>query len=301
MNTSAKNIEKKEKRTVAFTSVLAAIFLTAMKLIVGLITGSLGILSEALHSGLDLIAAMMTFFAVKIADKPPDKEHNFGHGKVENLSALFETLLLLLTCVWIVWEAVGRLSSGEVIIKITIWSYAVVIISIIVDISRSRRLMKIAKKYNSQALEADALHFSTDILSSFVVLLGLVGASYGFYSADAFAALVVALIVVGISFRLGKRAIDVLLDRSPANARAIVESILANCNEVRYFHDVKVRSSGATTFIAATIHVEPTITIEEAHRIAERVESEIKREIPNSQILIHQEPDIDPEDYKLKL
>jgi cation diffusion facilitator family transporter len=300
LNINAKNIEKKEKWTVAFASILAAIFLTAMKLIVGLVTGSLGILSEALHSGLDLIAAIMTFFAVKIADKPPDKEHNFGHGKVENLSALFETLLLLITCVWIVWEAVVRLSSGEIIIKVTIWSYTVVIISIIVDITRSRRLMKIAKKYNSQALEADALHFSTDILSSFVVLLGLVGASYGFYSADAFAALVVALIVVGISFRLGKRAIDVLLDRSPANARAIAENILGSCSEVKYYHDVKVRSSGATTFIAATIHVEPTITIEEAHRIAERVESEIKREIPNSQILIHQEPDIDPEDYKLK-
>jgi len=228
----SKDKEKREKRTVALSSIIAAIFLTTMKLIVGILTGSLGILSEALHSGLDLVAAMMTYFAVKIADKPPDTEHNFGHGKVENLSALFETFLLLITCAWIIWEAVSRLTTGEVIIKVTVWSYLVVIISIIVDIIRSRRLMKIAKKYNSQALEADALHFSTDILSSFVVLLGLVGASLEFYSADVFAALVVALIVIGISFRLGKKAIDVLLDRSPANAKAIVEQILKSNDEV---------------------------------------------------------------------
>jgi len=285
--------EQKEKRTVALSSIFAAIALTAMKLVVGLLTGSLGLLSEALHSGLDLVAATMTFFAVKIADKPPDKDHHFGHGKVENLSALFETLLLLITCGWIVWEAVSRLTSGDTIIKVTIWSYAVVIISIIVDIGRSRALMRVAKKYNSQALEADALHFSTDILSSFVVLLGLIGANFGFYSADSFAALVVALIVIGISFRLGKRSIDVLLDRSPAHATSIVRKALESNQDVKYFHDIKVRSSGATTFIAATIHVDPKISIEEAHRIAERVELKIKEEIPKSQILIHQEPDID--------
>ena len=301
MQTVSKKIEKQEKRKVTLISIVAAVFLTAMKLLVGLLTGSLGLLSEALHSALDLIAAMMTYFAVKIADKPADSDHNFGHGKVENLSALLETLLLLITCVWIVWEAVHRLVNGEVAIIVSVWSYIVVITSMIVDIGRSRQLMKIAKKYKSQALEADALHFSTDILSSFVVLLGLVGASFKFYSADVFAALVVALIVIGISFRLGKRAIDVLLDRSPANANAIVEKILANNEDVRFHHDVKVRTSGATTFIAATIHVDPKITIEESHRIAELIEAEIKKEIPKSEILIHQEPDIDADGYKLNV
>ena len=301
MQIVSKKIEKQEKRKVTLISIVAAVFLTAMKLLVGLLTGSLGLLSEALHSALDLIAAMMTYFAVKIADKPADTEHNFGHGKVENLSALLETLLLLITCVWIVWEAVHRLVSGEVAITVSVWSFIVVITSIIVDIGRSRQLMKIAKKYKSQALEADALHFSTDILSSFVVLLGLVGASFEFYSADVFAALVVALIVIGISFRLGKRAIDVLLDRSPANANAIVEKILADNEDVRFYHDVKIRTSGATTFIAATIHVDPKLTIEESHRIAELIEAEIKNDIPKSEIMIHQEPDIDAEGYKLNL
>ncbi len=301
MQTASKKIEKQEKRKVTLISIVAAVFLTTMKLLVGLLTGSLGLLSEALHSALDLIAAMMTYFAVKIADKPADSDHNFGHGKVENLSALLETLLLLITCVWIIWEAVNRLENGEVAITVSVWSYVVVITSMIVDIGRSRQLMKIAKKYKSQALEADALHFSTDILSSFVVLLGLVGASFKFYSADVFAALVVALIVIGISFRLGKRAIDVLLDRSPANANAIVEKILSKNEDVRFYHDVKIRTSGATTFIAVTIHVDPKITIEESHRIAEFIEAEIKKEIPKSEILIHQEPDIDADGYKLNV
>lgn len=293
MHLTPTNKEIREKRNVALTSVFAAIALTTMKLVVGLLTGSLGLISEALHSGLDLIAALMTFFAVKIADKPPDKDHHFGHGKVENLSALFETFLLLITCIWIIYEAVSRLMSGHVVIEVTYWSFAVIIISIIVDIGRSRALMRVAKKYNSQALEADALHFSTDILSSSVVLLGLIGAAFHYYSADALAALVVGVIVIIICFRLGKRSIDVLLDRSPAHAEEYVLDALNLTDGVMYYHDVKIRTSGPTTFVAATIHVPPGLSIVDAHAIAENVEHKIREKIPNSQVLIHQEPDID--------
>ena len=150
----------KEKKRVALFSVFAAIFITGFKLIIGILTGSLGILSEALHSGLDLVAAIITYFSVQISDKPADKEHNYGHGKVENFSALIETLLLLITCVWIIYEAIQRLTSGNTHIEINAWSYIVVISSIIIDATRSRALYKVAKKHNSQALEADALHFS---------------------------------------------------------------------------------------------------------------------------------------------
>ena len=156
---------KNEKKRVALLSVLAAIFLTGFKMIIGILTGSLGILSEALHSTLDLIAAVITFFSVSISDKPADKEHNYGHGKVENFSALIETLLLLITCIWIIYEAINRLVTGETEIKVNIWSYIVVITAIIIDVTRSRALSKVAKKHNSQALEADALHFSTDVWS----------------------------------------------------------------------------------------------------------------------------------------
>ncbi len=291
MSTLEKSIESKEKRFVAFTSVIAAILLTLMKLIVGLMTGSLGILSEALHSGLDLIAAIMTLFAVRISDKPADHDHNFGHGKIENISALGETLLLLITCVWIIYEAVHRLMTGEVEIIVTYWSYAVIIISIIIDFSRSRALMKAAKKYNSHALEADALHFSTDILSSFVVLLGLVAVQFNFHAADAIAALFVALIVIYISYKMGKKSVDVLTDKAPLETVKLVNEILAKVDGVIQYHDLKIKSMGPSTFIAATIHVDPHLTIQEAHTIAENAEAHIKAQIKNCTIHIHEEPD----------
>ena len=139
----------KEKKRAAIISVFAAIFLTVSKLVIGLVTGSLGILSEALHSGLDLIAAVITYFSVSISDNPPDKKHNYGHGKIENFSALIETTLLLITCVWIVYEAIERLTSGKTHMEVSVWSYVVIISSIIIDINRSRMLYKVAKKHNS--------------------------------------------------------------------------------------------------------------------------------------------------------
>src|SRR5277367_1878112 len=162
-----------EKRTVAGNSVLAAIAITTLKIAVGATTGSLGILSEAAHSGLDLIAAIVTFFSVRVSDKPADADHQYGHGKVENFSAFIETGLLLLTCIWIIYEAGKRLFFRHVEIEPSVAAFAVLFVSMAVDFWRSRELGKIATKYDSQALEADALHFSTDIWSSGVVVVGL--------------------------------------------------------------------------------------------------------------------------------
>jgi cation diffusion facilitator family transporter len=281
---------EKEKKKVALLSVFAAIFLTGFKLVVGLITGSLGILSEALHSGLDLVAAVITYFSVSVSDKPADKEHNYGHGKIENLSALIETLLLLITCVWIVYEASSRLSSGETHIDVNIWSYIVVISSIIIDISRSRALSRVAKKHNSQALEADALHFSTDIWSSAVVLLGLILANFGYYFADSVAALAVAVIVVYISIKLGKRAIDVLLDKAPVDSVAKVNEVLSRIPEVKYFHSLKIRTSGADTFVKVSIHFEPELNLAEVHELCDKIEMEINALIKRCEVFIHAEP-----------
>ncbi|MBN1597521.1 MAG: cation transporter [Bacteroidales bacterium] len=279
-----------EKKRVAFLSVLAAIFLTGFKLIIGIITGSLGILSEAMHSGLDLIAAIITYFSVRISDKPPDEEHHFGHGKVENLSALIETILLLVTCAWIIYEAINRLTSGETHIEVTAWSYIVVASSIIVDISRSRALYKAARKHNSQALEADALHFSTDIWSSAVVLFGLICAQFGFFFADSVAALVVALIVLFVSYRLGKRAIDVLLDKAPKEITDKVQLILRTFPEVQEYHALKIRTSGADTFIKVNIHINPETHFKTVHEICDAIEKEICNNIPRSKVYIHPEP-----------
>lgn len=281
----------REKRKVALSSVFAAVFLTAIKLIVGVLTGSLGILSEALHSALDLIAALTTFFAVKIADKPADTDHHYGHGKIENLSALFETLLLIITCFWIMYEAFERLSTGATHFEISFWGFAVVIVSIVVDIFRSRALMRVAKKYKSQALEADALHFSTDIASSSVVLIGLTGASFGFFKADSLAAVVVALIVLHVSYKLGRRSVDDLLDKSPGIDIGSITELANRVSGITQVHNVRIRPSGSQIFIELNIHVASNITIKDAHSIAHEYEALIKNAYERSNIHIHIEPE----------
>lgn len=280
-----------EKKNIALTSVFAAIFLTGFKLVVGIATGSLGILSEALHSALDLVAAVVTLFAVRLSDKPADTDHNFGHGKIENFSALIETILLLITCVWIIYEAIRRFITHDVHIEITYWSFAVVIISIIIDYSRSRALYRIAKKYDSQALEADALHFKTDIWSSSVVFIGLIGASFKFYYADPIAAFLVALIVLSVSYRLGKRSFDALVDRAPDGIIEKVSGIVSKIPEVIHFHDVRVREAGANKFIELNIHVEKSLSVQQAHDISDNVETAIGIAIKNTKVIVHIEPE----------
>ncbi len=280
-----------EKSHAAFWSLCAAVLLTTFKTVVGVSTGSLGILSEALHSALDFVAAAITWFCVKISGKPADSEHNFGHGKIENLSALAESLLLLITCGWIVWEAVGRLIGGHAEITVGFWSYAVVCTSIIVDITRSRALMKAAKKYKSQALEADALHFSTDILSSAVVLLGLICAGFGLPAADSVAALAVAAIVIFISVNLGKRAVDELMDKAPKAERVQIAEIIEKMDGVIKLHDLRVRSSGGEYEIDVNIHVNRNLSIVDAHEISTRIEHSIRAKLGKSLINIHIEPD----------
>lgn len=279
-----------EKLKVAGISVLAAIFLTGIKLVIGILTGSLGLLSEALHSGLDLIAAVITFFSVRVSDNPPDRNHHFGHGKIENLSAFLETILLFITCAWIIYEALNRLITGNTEIEVSVWSYIVVVLSIVIDFSRSRALSKVAVKYNSQALEADALHFSTDIWSSAVVLLGLICANFGFFFADSVAALVVALIVIVISYRLGKRSIAVLLDYAPGEKVTAVENILKSLNQIKTYHSLKVRTAGADTFISVTVTLDDQLNLGIAHEICDIVEGEISKTIERCNVIVHVEP-----------
>ena len=213
----------REKMVVALSSVVAAIGLTSMKLVVGLLTGSLGILAEAAHSGLDMVAALMTLFAVRFASRPADASHHYGHGKVENVSAFLEAGLLILTAIWIIYEAIRRLLFHDSHVEITIWAFVVMFVSIAVDATRSRVLLQAARRTGSQALEADALHFSTDIWSSSVVIAGLlvVWLTERFSlpgwlgQADAIAALGVSGIVIWVSARLAKETIDALLDRAP--------------------------------------------------------------------------------------
>jgi cation diffusion facilitator family transporter len=290
---------QKEKRSVAFLSVLAAVGLTAFKLVVGLLTNSLGILAEAAHSGLDLVAAVMTYFAVRVSDKPPDEIHNFGHGKIENISALFETVLLLATSGWIIYEAINRLFFHPATVEASYWSFIVMGSSIIIDVNRSRMLYRAARKYNSQALEADALHFSTDIWSSSVVIVGLVGVSLAQYIpgldwmhlADSIAALVVAVIVIYVSGELGWRTIVALLDSAPGGMAEKVESAARTIPDVIDAHSIRVRPSGPSWFIDLHVTMKGNIHLSRAHANTELIEKAVQQAIPGSDVTVHVEPD----------
>lgn len=291
---------EREKRAAARSSVIAAVGLTAVKLVAGLLTGSLGIIAEAAHSALDLVAAVATLFAVKISDKPADRSHLYGHGKVENLSALFETVLLLLTCGWIIYEAIHRLLFKAMEVQATPWAFLVMGISIIVDISRSRMLSRTAKEYRSQALEADALHFSTDVWSSAVVILGLACVKIGDFlprhswlkEADAIAAIFVALIVVYVSVRLGKRTIEALVDAAPPGMVEMITNTVEAMPEVHDCHRVRIRRAGPQLFVDIHITVDGDQSLSEAHDLTEKVEGAIKEIFPESDITVHPEPDI---------
>ncbi|MCG3137868.1 MAG: Ferrous-iron efflux pump FieF [Phycisphaerae bacterium] len=287
-----------EKRRVALISVGAAIFLTLLKLVFGLLTGSLGLLAEAAHSGLDLVAAIITYFAVHLSDKPADAEHRYGHGKVENLSALVETLLLLLTCAWIVYEVVERLFFHPVEIEPTWWAFGVIIVSILIDLQRTRVLQRVAREHNSQALEADALHFQTDIWSSSVVLVGLMlvrlSQSHAEWkwlaSADALAALVVAGFTVFVSMRLGRRSIDVLMDRVPTSLAREMEERIRRVTGVLDCRQLRVRQAGQQTFVDVVIDVDRNQTLESSHAISVAVEEAIRRDWPGADVLVHFDP-----------
>jgi len=299
MHTGSNTAAEREKHAVALSSVWAAVFLTTFKLAVGLATNSLGILSEAAHSGLDLVAALVTFFAVRVSSRPPDPDHHFGHGKVENLSALLETLLLLVTCIWIVYEAINRLLFKEVHVEASVWGFVVMGVSIFVDIRRSRALYRAAHKHRSQALEADALHFSTDIWSSAVVILGLAlvrladllpGYRAWLLRADALSAMVVAGIIVWVSLRLGRRTVDALLDRAPPGLEERIRAAAARVAHVQRVSRVRLRTAGPATFVEVTIHVEPDLPAGMAHEIATQVEESVAALCPPCDVTVHVEP-----------
>jgi len=299
MTSGATALAEKEKRNAALSSVLAAVLLTGLKLVVGLLTGSLGILAEAAHSGLDLVAAMVTFFAVRISGKPPDEQHMYGHGKVENLSALVETLLLLITCVWIIYEAIQRLFFKSVEVEANLWAFGVMAISILVDISRSRMLYRTARKHKSQALEADALHFATDIWSSAVVIGGLIlvwlsqrlGPDWAWLAkADAVAALAVACIVVYVSLQLGKRTVAALLDAAPPGLAERVTSEAIQVPGVQGVGPVRLREAGPSTFVDLTVNVDRSASLEEAHQIATAVDNRISKLVYSGDVVVHVDP-----------
>jgi cation diffusion facilitator family transporter len=278
-----------EVHRAALLSVVAAAGLTIIKVIVGIISGSLGVISEALHSLLDLAAAGITFFAVRKASEEADHTHHFGHGKVENFAALAETVLIWITAGWIFFEAL-RVIQFEEWPEPTLAGIAVMVISIVVNYERSRVLYSTAEKHSSQALEADALHFITDAGSSVVVLIGLAFVWFGIPIADPLSAIGVAIVILFVSFNLAKRAIDDLVDRAP---EGIDEEIIEACMDISGVIEckrVRARVSGPFMFIDVVITIAQETSIDEAHHIADAVERALAKLGKQVDVMVHIEP-----------
>jgi cation diffusion facilitator family transporter len=302
-----------EKKRAALTSLFAAFLLTGLKLLVGFSTGSLGILAEAAHSALDLVASAITFLAIRLSALPPDATHTYGHGKIESLAALAETLLLLLTCAWIVSEAIQHLFYELNPVHLNAWAFLILLLSIGVDFSRSRMLAKVAKKHKSQALEADALHFSIDMLSSLVVLLGLGGIWLADWfaagslprallsRADALAALIVAFIVATVSLRLGFKTVNSLMDAGSANNLKKVEALVEGIPHVLRISRLRLRESGRDNFIDLEIILPGYLDLTEAHNVTLKVEEAIQALLPEADITIHFEPEAESQSFLNKM
>jgi cation diffusion facilitator family transporter len=295
-----------QKSAAALGSVLAALGVTLLKLVTGVLTGSLGMLSEAAHSGIDLIVAALTLFSVRVSDKPADADHNYGHGKIESLSAFVETGLMLVSCAWIVFEALRRMIFRQHLsLAVSVWPFLVLLLSIAVDFSRSRKLRKVARQYQSPALEADAVHFGTDMWSSFAVLLGLtataVGERYHLQSlelADPIAALVVSAIILRVCWHLATQTIDTLLDATASgltdqNRRELREGLiqdLAAIDGVLSVDRVRTRRSGSSYFADLTLGMPRNLTFQRSEQITMAATAAVQRVLPGADVVVHSVP-----------
>jgi cation diffusion facilitator family transporter len=279
------------KQQVALSSMAASAGLTIAKAAVGLATGSLAILSEAGHSLLDLAATVMTYFAVRVSDKPADAEHHYGHGKIESVSALAETALLFLLSGVVIWEALQRLLGAQAHpVEATFWSFAVIIGSIAVDFVRARLLYRVAAETGSEALEADALHFGSDMWSSVAVLVGLIAVARGHAWADAAAAIVVAAFICTAGWRLGRRTIDTLTDTAPAGAAERIAALVESIPGVVSIERVRVRQAGGVPFVELTVAVSRTLPLDRVAALKERIARAVHTGFPKAELTINTQP-----------
>ena len=286
----------REKKLAALASVATAVVLVALKIFLSVRTESLGILSEALHSSLDLVAAVITYLSVRISDKPADADHTYGHGKFESFSAFVETGLLLLTAAYIIWEALQRLLFRASIVHPSALAVGLLALMVVIDSARARGITRVAKRFPSEALEADALHFSTDVWSTSVVLVGIAAVWLGqrlgivwLRYTDPLAALCVAGVIIWVGSRLGKRTLEALLDVAPRGLQEKIIAAAGTVDGVLTVDRVRLRRAGQRYFVDVTISVPRTTGIEEAHATSDRVERRIEEIVP-SDVVVHMEP-----------
>lgn len=282
------------QRRTALISVGAAVGLIALKLAAGLPSHSLGLISEALHSGIDLIAALLTFFAVGVAVRPADLAHQYGHGKAQHLSALAEGAILVLASCFIAWRAVTHLVGSQPAEVVATWyAFAVIAVVIVVDFSRTLVSRRAARRYGSEALAANALHFGSDLAGSGAVLLGLMLVRAGYARADSAAALFVAVLVLLAAARLMKRNVDVLMDRAPADAEEAARVAIAGIEPVVALRRLRMRQAGGRQFADVVITVPPDAAVGQGHAAADRVEAALHDALPESDVVVHVEPQED--------
>jgi cation diffusion facilitator family transporter len=293
---AARSEEAREKRSAALLSVGSAVLLVSLKAFLVIRTGSLGVLSEALHSGLDLLAAIITFLSVRVSDEPADERHPYGHGKFENFSAFVETALLLLTALYIIYEAFNRLFFHSVHIQPSTTAILVLVVALTIDVTRARALTHVARKYSSDALEADALHFSTDVWSTIVVIVGIglvwAGEIWNLpwlAYADALAGLAVAAVILWVGSQLGRRTMDALLDVAPKGLQQEIAMAVGRMDGVLDVDRVRVRRAGNRHFVDATVSVARTASLEQVHALSDAIEKRIGEIVP-SDVMVHAEP-----------
>ncbi len=289
-NSSAK------KRTAAI-SVLAAAVMAFLKLWTGINSGSIGMLSEAAHSGLDLIASIIILASVTISDRPADEAHAYGHGKMENLAAFTETLLMVASVLWILAEAVERIVGHAPPLRLSIWPFAVLLLSMAVDFVRSRALGRVARQTHSQALEADALHFSMDIWSSFAVVCGLLaGAASQHWHlqwlrvGDPLAAVVVSIIILKVCWRLARQTVDILTDAAPIDTRRKVSESLRLLPNTLAIERVRIRLSGNRYFADLTVGMPRNLSFQRTEQIKEQVADAVHRVLPEADVVVNVVP-----------
>ena len=282
----------RERERTAAASVAAAIFLVAIKLVTGLVTGSLAFIAEAAHSATDLVAALLTLFAVRVAVRPPDREHHYGHGKAEHLAALGESAFLLLVSLFIAYESIDRLTGGADghHVDVTWWALAVLVVVIVVDASRALASFRTSRRTGSAALAANAVHFTSDLAGSVAVLIGLLLVRAGHQGADAVAALFVAALVVVAALRLAKKSIDVLMDRTVAEADERIRAALAQAEEHVEVRRVRVRQAGGRHFVDLVVGVPLDTGVRQAHTVADSIEEVVERALGGADVIVHVEP-----------
>jgi cation diffusion facilitator family transporter len=282
------------RRRTALVSVFAAVALIALKLGAGLASHSLGLISEALHSGTDLIAALLTFFALGVAVRPADPGHQYGHGKAEHLSALAEAAILALASAFIAWRAITHLvGAREASVEATWYAFVAIGVVLVVDVSRTAVLWRASRRYRSPALAASALHFTSDLGGSAAVLLGLILVSAGYQNADSAAALFVAVLVLLAATRLMKRNVDVLMDRAPADAEEAAREAIERIEPAVNLRRLRMRQAGGRQFADVVIGVAPGAAVGQGHAAADRVEAAVESVLPGSDVVVHVEPQED--------